>query len=228
MDKFLKTLKTQSKVYSLLWQKITCSREVQFLMLRSEIGAAHTPHEGEDGVFRSYSILANTVTPLCTPVSPYHFKDLLIWKEPSKGQLQGPGWHHQEKLGHGDHGVPCESQSCLLMFCDYEMTSSNAWEPRLSSGDSVKSAWCSPVSIGHVLFMYPKQFEVYIKKEKDHCPGGVHRHFHEANMFEQSCEAWSSEKKNISLKQWKKIQFRDYLTENWIYCSWYKILNFQK
>lgn len=48
------------------------------MMLRSERGAAHTPHEGEDGVFRSYSILANTVTPLCAPVSPYHFKDVLI------------------------------------------------------------------------------------------------------------------------------------------------------
>lgn len=173
------------------------------MMLRSERGAAHTPHEGEDGVFRSYSILANTVTPLCAPVSPYHFKDLLIWKEPSKGQLQGPGWHHQEKLGHGDLGVPCESQSCLLVFCDHEMTSSNAWEPRLSPGDPVKSAWCRPVSMGHVLFMCPKQFEVYIKKEKDHCPGGVHRHFHEANMFEQSCEAWSS-KKNYFPKEMKK------------------------
>lgn len=101
-----------------------------------------------------------------------------------------------------------------------------AWEPRLSPGDPVKSAWCRPISMGLVLFMCPKQFEAYIKKEKDHCPGGVHRHLHEGNMFKQSCEAWSSEK-NYFHKEMKKIQFRDYLTENWIYCNWHKILNFQ-
>lgn len=76
------------------------------IMLRLERGVTHIPPEGEHGVSRSYSIIANAMALLWAPFFPYLFKGLLIWKEPSKEQLQGPGWHHQEKLAHWDHNEP--------------------------------------------------------------------------------------------------------------------------
>lgn len=146
---------------------------------------------------------------------PHLFKDLLIWKEPSKDQLHRPGWYHQEKLGHWDSMCLCESpaSSCSVIM-RWLLTQCKGLCKVLHIHWSLRDDDLSPWATYYLCVL--NNLKSKLGKRKIITLEVSKSISVKANKFEQSLKHGSQ--KNISIKKWKKIQYRDYPREDWIHC----------